>query len=148
MGAHDLNEVLAKHLVKKGDPGRNPLGVQGTPETRRRARDIKADLWSAGSKPCQVPGFEHMSRYEYGIHNLMLQFMQGEKWAVILVLNRLFGRVPLDVEVTAAVTAQAQANVESMSSTELAARAGALRKLLMEDAKREAAEQAAQQAWT
>jgi hypothetical protein len=97
MSTYDLPDGLAKHLIQPGDPGRNPLGIQGTPAKRLRAREIRADLQAEGRKQCEVPGFEHLTQYEFGIRTLYLLFMQGERWATHEVLTRLFGRVGLDI---------------------------------------------------
>ena len=122
--AYELNQELAKHMVKKGDPGRNPNGYNGSPMWRAPGvRNIKDALTSELNEPCEVPGFEHLTKFAYGIRSVVARFCEGDRWAVTFVVNRLFGRVPLDV--TATVT-QGIA-LHEMSPEELVRRVDALR---------------------
>jgi hypothetical protein len=96
----DLNAGLAVHCVRPGDPGRNPSGRQGSPLLRRRNIDIKKDLYAALGEPCDISGFEHMSKFEFGIEMIVTKFMAGDRWAVKFVTERLWGRVPIELGVT------------------------------------------------
>jgi hypothetical protein len=54
MASYDLNEELARHMVKKGEV-RNPLGISGSKWERLRSMQIKSALRTELSEPCEVP---------------------------------------------------------------------------------------------
>lgn len=125
MGQYDLNEALAKHMVKKGDPARNPTGIQGSKFKRQRSFEIKAALATELSEPCEVAGFEHLSKFHYGIRNIVGRFMEGDKWAAKFVIDRLFGRVPFEI------TAAPANPLESLAEDELLERLDLLRTAIL-----------------
>jgi hypothetical protein len=53
--------------------------------------------------------------------------MEGDRWAVKFVTDRLFGRTPVEVEVT---TTQLQTSIVDLTTEELMARMDRLRTLL------------------
>jgi hypothetical protein len=133
MGQHDLNEGLAKHVVKPGDPGRNPHGFNN-PALRRRNSDIKKLLAAAADEPSDMRGCEHLTKQQVGIRMLMELYQNGVQWAVKEVHNRLYGRVPYDVQ----ATVTPKPDVSQLSPEELLARLDALReKALAEIAERD-----------
>ena len=102
MGAYDLNAELAKHMFKKGEAS-NPTGKNGSQWQRLKSIEIKRALRTELSELCELPGFEHLTKFEYGIRNVVARFMEGDRWAVKFVTDRLFGRVPFEVAVQGAV---------------------------------------------
>src|SRR5262245_1217264 len=96
MSAIELSEQLERAGIKKGER-RNPLGKQ-RPGQHRRSTEIRRALFSELSERCEVPGFEHLSKWDYGIYQLIEEFQKGTRWAIVLVFNRLYGRIPLSIE--------------------------------------------------
>src|SRR5687768_17049425 len=97
MGQFELTEELARAGAKKGEV-RNPTGWNN-PVQRMRNRDIKVLLRAEADAPCEVPGYEHLTKLQFALSAVMDKAMDGDKWAVSFVTNRLFGRVPLNVDV-------------------------------------------------
>jgi hypothetical protein len=120
MGQYELNEGLARRLPQKGEV-RNPTGKTNIAK-RVRSREIRLALLAKLDEPCGVPGYEHMTKFDFGIDGLIDLFMDGERWAVKEVLNRVFGRVPLDIEIT-----QPAVDISVMTDDELLARVEVLR---------------------
>jgi len=131
MGAYELNEAILRHMPRKGDPSPNPSGGPQRPWKRLRTIEISRALYAELSEPCDVPGFEHLSKWEYGIRNVVGRFMEGDRWAVTFVTNRLFGRVPLEIDVKQEGVA-ATAELEKLTDAELLQRIEALRTMTLE----------------
>jgi len=99
MSQIELNDGLARHMVKPGDPGRNPTGKNGSPLFRMQRMEITKALLRELDEPCTVKGFEHLSWFRAGLLNLLRLYVEGVPWAVREVHNRAFGRVPLDIDI-------------------------------------------------
>jgi hypothetical protein len=127
MAQIDLNDGLAQHLVKPGDKSRNPTGKNGTPALRLRNRDIRAMLWAEGNQPCDEPGFEHLTKLQRGVRAVLDKFQEGDRWAVKFVTERLFGRVPINVDMTMTNGNAYDVGLMHLTDEELAARLDALR---------------------
>jgi hypothetical protein len=96
----ELNDGLAQHVIKKGDPGRNKLGVQGTPQLRRSYREFRQELGHVSTLPCCAHDHDPpMSLAECLARDLWIRAVHGERWAAHLLLNRWLGRVAFEVEI-------------------------------------------------
>jgi|SRR5262245_9969861 len=131
MAAYDLNEAMLRHMPRKGDPSRNPSGGPQRPWKRLRSIELSRSLYGELSEMCEVPGFEHLTKWEYGIRNVVARFMEGDRWAVTFVTNRLFGRVPLEIDVKEQQAA-AESSLDSMSDADLLQRIEQLRAAMVE----------------
>ena len=56
---YELNPGLAEYCHKKGGPGTNPHGVQGSPALRRFYRDFRAQLDLVANEPCILHLHDH-----------------------------------------------------------------------------------------
>jgi hypothetical protein len=131
MGQIDLHEALAAAGPKRGEPSRNPLGRPRGSYSRNR--EIQSALKAEGDTPCEVPGFEHLTKHEYWIKKLWALAMAGERWASTQIMNRLYGRVPLTVEMEMELVAlqeRRQAELADLSDDELRARVAAVKALI------------------
>jgi hypothetical protein len=120
MGRHELSPELAEHVVKQGEV-RNPLGISDVGK-RRRNYEIRRLLMAEANEPSKIPGYEHLTKMQVGVSTLMDLYQHGVQWAVKEVHNRLFGRVPLDVNAT--ITPQSPTpDLDELTDEELTARA-------------------------
>lgn len=126
MSAIDLNDGLARFVAKKGEV-RNPTGRSGTPGQRQRAIEIKRALFEELRTHCTEPGYEGLSKWDRIIIKLVDCAMSGERWAIALILNRCFGRIPMQVDVT---TRSHQ--LHTLSNTELHQRVEDLRQQFLD----------------
>jgi len=123
MAQHELNDGLRAALMKPGDPTRNPLGNNGGAVRRLKFRELRAMLIAVGDEPCDVEGYTHISKREYVVRILYGLAMEGHRWAIKYIDDRVYGRVPLDVN----VTQQPQPELSYLTTEELAARVEQLR---------------------
>ena len=98
MGQFELNDGLRQHLVKPGDPGRNPLGFNGQ-DTRRRNRELERLARAELGEPCPYPGFEHLTCHQYVVKVWVRQAMEGNEKSRKELHDRLYGKVPLQLNV-------------------------------------------------
>jgi hypothetical protein len=125
MSQIELNEGLARSIPKPGEI-RNPSGWNN-PVQRARNREIRTLLCAEGNAPCALPGYEHLTNLQALVRVLWDKALGGNRWAATTVLNRMFGRVPLDVEMQ---VTQQPPDLTVLTDTELRARLEMLRELL------------------
>jgi hypothetical protein len=130
MGAAELNEGLARAGVQPGEV-RNPLGISNLP-VRKRNAEIRGALFGEMSKQCDIPGAEHLTQFQYGIRTIVYLFMAGDRWAVKFCADRMFGRVPLSIEMD--VTHREE--FAELTDSELLARLDAIRAQLVAESPR------------
>lgn len=123
MAQIDSNHGLARAAMKPGEPSRNPLGHNGGAVRRMKFRELRAMLMAVGDEPCDVVGYTHISKREYVVRVLYQLAMEGHRWAIKYIDDRVYGRVPLDVN----VTQQPRPELSYLTTDELAARVERLR---------------------
>jgi hypothetical protein len=127
MSQYELTESFASSFPKPGEPSRNPLG---RPVGKfSRWREIKAELRAIGEESCGKPGFEHLTKWQYTLREVFELAMAGDRWAVKYITDRLYGRVPLTVEMDVDVT-QREPDLSDLSEAELLARVEIVRAML------------------
>lgn len=120
MAQHELNEGLAAHIVRPGDPPLNSTGAQGSRELRSINRDIKELFFRKGDEPCDLPRHVHQTWMEALVDTTWALAVGGDKDARKDLMNRCFGRVPLSVD--ASLTMQRQDPLGDMTEEQLIAR--------------------------
>jgi hypothetical protein len=102
---YELNDGLAEHLHKKGGPGTNPHGVQGSRALRAWRREFKDELEHVSREACTLHERpEPISHSECLARRLWISALLGERWACHLLLLRWQGRVPYSVDLQTHVT--------------------------------------------
>jgi hypothetical protein len=124
MGLVDPNEGTLRMMPRPGEV-RNPLGIN-SPKSTKRNKEIRALLQVEGNKPCEIEGYEDWTQLQYTVHMLYLQAMAGDHAARKMIFDRVYGRVPFDVNME--VTHREE--LEQATDAELLARVDALRALL------------------
>jgi hypothetical protein len=126
MGALEANEALARFGPKKGEV-RNPDGKTDRIKYVRH-KHIRAALLAELDQPCGVKGFEHLTKFQWGLQEIIERWMDGERWAVKYVTDRIWGPVPLNVDVE---VAHRPPDLSSMTEDELLAQVEQLRQKLL-----------------
>jgi hypothetical protein len=126
MGARALNDGLAEHKIKKGDVGRNQTGNNGR-QTMRTNIEIRRALYSGFTG--LYPDGSGRTYWDVAIDSLLTKFANGERWAMHFVCDRLFGRVPYNVN----LDVTQHHNFAHLSESELLARVEQLRTRLLAD---------------
>jgi hypothetical protein len=89
------------------------------------------------NSPCDVKGFEHLTKGQYGVRALVALYMQAVPWAVKEVHNRAFGRVPMNIELDVDVHHEHN-DLDYMTTAELIAYTDVLKQKLEAHANRAA----------
>ena len=127
MPAEELNDGLAKFTMKKGMPSPNKLGKQGSTAFKQGLRNISEHLAMEASLPSTMVGREGMTKWDSIAQTIMDRAEHGERWFIKFAVDRLFGRVPLEIDLK-----QAPIDLSKNDSRELLARVERLRAMLLE----------------
>src|SRR4029453_11293049 len=94
MAFAEMHDALAVKGPKKGDVGRNQTGNNGR-ATMKTNIAIRRALYSGLAE--LYPDNSGRTYWAVAIDNLLTKFANGERWAMHFVCDRLFGRVPYNV---------------------------------------------------
>ena len=114
------------------EPGevRNPLGINNV-KLGAMTRELNRLMADKAFSSCEIPGYEHQTRIDYVLDVLWDLAMAGHRWAVVLVLNRTFGRIPLEVD----VTQRHELDLSQLTNEQLVERLDQMRNALRDQAK-------------
>ena len=98
---YELNEGLAAHMRKPGDPPLNPAGKFEPPAARLTRLEFNRMLWRRANMACE--DIENKTKLEDICDGLIAEARARKPWAVKEVFNRLVGRVPVAIDATMTV---------------------------------------------
>lgn len=126
MGRDELSEELLPTVIRKGEV-RNPMGYNNWVQ-RWRNKDFQRLLQADANEPCGEPGFEHLTNAQFASKLLWAKAKTGDlRWFKEL-MNRLFGRVPLNVDMS---VSPIPTDLSELTDAQLAERLDALRDLMV-----------------
>ena len=102
MGQFELNDALSRFTRRRGQPGLNASGKQGSRALRAARREFKDQLIMIAKEPCDIPDHAHtepITKIECLARRLWNTAAAPERWAISLLLLRMEGRVPLDIDI-------------------------------------------------
>jgi hypothetical protein len=127
MPADELNDGLAKFTMRKGMPSPNKHGKQGSTAFKQGLRNISEELAKEALLPSTMVGREGMNKWQSISQTIMDRAEHGERWFIKFAVERLFGRVPLEIDLNTAPI-----DLSKNDPRELLARVERLRTMLLE----------------